>query len=69
VLLFNLLFFLSHIDVTVFLFPPPVLSDHICALKYLTCKTNMYCVYMCVCVCLSMCIDLSCLCNLCILAL
>lgn len=66
VLLFNLPFFLSHIDVTVFLFPPSVLSDHICALKYLTCKTNMYCVYMCVC--LSICIDLSHLCNLCILA-
>lgn len=47
--LFNLLCFISHIDVTVFLFPPSVLSDHIYALKYITCTANIYSLYMCVC--------------------
>jgi hypothetical protein len=52
VLLFNSLFFsIPHRCYSV-LFPPSVLSDHICAVKYITCKANMYWMYMCVCVCL-----------------
>jgi len=40
-MLFNFLFIISHVDVTVFFFPPSVLSDHICALKYITCKATV----------------------------